>query len=660
MVNTLFILLAVSITAILFSGFKVKRIVAIGTVIIISALTGITAVQSLIGPAYEVIMAGTELFGNIPVRIDGLSAWFILVINITAVTGVIYGSGYLKTEGIQSHLITSHWILYIIFHSSMLLVSMVQNSVAFIVLWEIMSISSFLLILFDYTNPRVIKAGINYLVQMHISVILLTIGFIWAYFETGTFDFRGIEEFFGVNRNIWLFLFFFIGFGIKSGFIGFHTWLPLAHPAAPSHISGVMSGVIVKMGIYGMFRIICFLKSDFLLIGEIVIIASLLTGVFGIMNAAVHRDFKRMLAYCTIENIGIIGIGMGVGLIGMSNGNNLMVLLGFGGALLHVLNHSLFKSLLFFSAGSVYRQTHTRDMDRLGGMIKLMPRTAIMFLIGAVAIGGIPPLNGFVSEFLIYSGILQGISDDSVARIILLIVTFAGISLIGGISILTFTKAFGTIFLGTPRQVEVNEVREVSNLMLVPQYIIAALIIVIGLFPGFFLNIVATILGRGLLPEVDMTGIQHYTAILNNIALASVLFIIITALIFAFRHLSLKHREEDISPTWGCGYTAPDAKMQYTGKSFSKSFGKLLNFILIEKKVYDEIREDETFPSRRKYNSFYLDFFEARLIDPALKILNRFFNIFQFIQNGRIQAYVLYGIIFIIAIFIGTLFNFLP
>lgn len=660
MVNTLFILLAVSITAILFSGLKGKRIVAVGTVIIISVLTGVTAVQSLLGTAYEVVFSGPELFGNIPVRIDGLSAWFIMVINLTAVTGVIYGSGYLKTDGVQSHLITSHWILYIIFHTSMLLVCMVQHSIAFIVLWEIMSVSSFLLVLYDYTNTKVIRAGINYLVQMHISVVLLTVGFIWAYFETGTFDFRGLEEFFSLNPNIWLFLIFFAGFGIKSGFIGFHTWLPLAHPAAPSHISGVMSGVIVKMGIYGIFRVVYFLKSDFLVLGEIVLVVSLLTGLFGIMNAAVHRDFKRMLAYCTIENIGIIGIGMGVGLIGLGNGNGLMVFLGFGGALLHVLNHSLFKSLLFFSAGSVYRQTHTRDMDRLGGLIKSMPRTATMFMIGAVAIGGLPPLNGFVSEFLIYTGIIHGLNHHGVAMIILMIIAFAGISLIGGVSILTFTKAFGTIFLGIPRQREKTEVVEVSVPMLIPQYIIAAIMVAIGLFPGFFLEMAAAVLGQGLPADVSDTGIQHYTSILSDITLASILFIGIIIVVFAARYFAVRHAEEKVSPTWGCGYPAPDAKMQYTGKSFSKSFGKLLNFMLIEKKSYDEIGQAETFPERRKYNSFYLDFFETRIIDPSLKIVTGFFNLFQFIQNGRIQAYVLYGIIFIIAIFIGTLLNFLP
>jgi hydrogenase-4 component B len=404
------IVLFSGIIALLFVPLRIKPVISVISVSLVALITGILAVKGFTAGGIELLIDGGSFFGEIPLRIDALSAWFILIINLTCFTGVLYGAGYLKSSGAQSNLISFHWILYITFQSSMILVSMVQHSIAFIVVWEIMSLSSFLLVLFDYTNPKVLNAGINYLVQMHLSVILLTVAFIWVYFKTGTFDFKGISAFFGSNVNIWLFLIFFAGFGLKAGFLGLHTWLPQAHPAAPSHISGVMSGVIVKMGIYGIFRIITCLKVDYLILGEIILTLSLLTGLFGIMNAAVHRDFKKMLAYCTIENIGIIGIGIGLGLIGIGKGQSMLSFLGFGGALLHVLNHSLFKSLLFFSAGSVYRQTHTRDMDKLGGLIKTMPKTSVLFLTGAIAIGGIPPLNGFISEFLIYCGILIGIN----------------------------------------------------------------------------------------------------------------------------------------------------------------------------------------------------------------------------------------------------------
>lgn len=645
--------------AVKFVPLKFKPFAGITTVFLVASITTLLAVKGFSDWGTEFVINGGSFFGQIPFRIDGLSAWFILIINFTSLTGVVYGAGYLNSSAVPSQTITLHWILYIVFHSSMVMVSMVQHGLAFIVLWEIMSLSSFLLILFDSSNTKILKACINYLVQMHISVILLTVAFIWIYFKTGSFDFKSIGSFFGSNINIWLFLLFFAGFGMKAGFLGLHTWLPLAHPAAPSHISGVMSGVIVKMGIYGIFRIITFIKADYLVLGEIIITISLLTGLYGIMNAAVHRDFKKMLAYCTIENIGIIGIGIGIGVIGMEKGDSMIIFFGFGGALLHVLNHSLFKSLLFFSAGAIYKQTHTRNMDILGGLIKKMPKTGMLFLLGSIAIGGLPPFNGFISEFLIYCGILKGITSTGIAQITLLIITFAGLSIIGGLSILTFTKTFGTIFLGTPRQQLKTEPEDVPSMMLMPQYIIVLLMIAIALFPVYFITILGNILDINTfhLTGFNIADLKSYLDIMRSVSFASFIFIAVVIFIIIVRWSVMGRSERKFSSTWGCGYPAPDSRMQYTGKSFSKSFGKISNFILIEKKGYQEIIREDTFPQPRKYRSFYLDIIENRIIDPTILLITRFINLFQFIQNGKIQAYVLYGIVFILAIFLGTVLN---
>jgi hydrogenase-4 component B len=638
---------------------RIKSIISISVVLIISLITSTLAIESLSAGSLESVINGGVFFGEIPLRIDSLSAWFILIINFTSLTGVVYGAGYLQSTKAESSFLTFHWILYILFHTSMLLVCMVQHTIVFVVVWEIMSLLSFLLVMFDYTNPKVVKAGINYLVQMHLSVIILTVAFIWVYAKTGTFDFKGISLFFGSNINIWLFMLFFAGFGIKAGFIGMHTWLPQAHPAAPSHVSGVMSGVIVKMGIYGIIRIITCLKADYLILGDIVLTFSILTGLFGIMNSAVHRDFKKMLAYCTIENIGIIGIGIGLGLIGIAKNQSLLFFFGFGGALLHVLNHSLYKSLLFFSAGSVYSQTHTRDMDKLGGLIKKMPQTAVLFLIGAIAIGGIPPLNGFISEFLIYSGLLCGINSPGISQVTLMITTFAGLSLIGGISILTFTKTFGTIFLGMPRRTLRHEPSEVSSLMLIPKYLIVAFMIMIGLFPAYIINVAGIVVGRISFPDFrfDANGLSPYFSVMKNISFASLLFLAILGIMFAVRWLISRGNEKKYAATWGCAYVAPVRRMQYTGKSYSKSFGKLLSFVMIEKKAYSEIKKKEIFPVPRKYRSFYLDLFESKIINPVLHLITRFIYLFLFVQNGKVQAYVIYGIVFIMVIFIGTILN---
>jgi len=395
-----------------------------------------------------------------------------------------------------------------------------------------------------------------------------------------------------------------------------------------------------------------------MLLGEIILSLSVLTGIYGILNASVHRDFKRMLAYCTIENIGIIGIGLGIGLIGIGNGSAVMYFLGFGGALLHVLNHSLFKSLLFYSAGSVYQQCHTRNMEHLGGLIKSMPKTAAIFLAGAVAIGGLPPFNGFVSEFIIYIGLIEGIHSNSLSQILLFVLSLAGLSVIGGLSVLTFTKTFGTIFLGQPRTKLHHKPKEVSQIMLIPQYIIIVIMLSVAFFPHFYLRIIGNALMTMTPLNADMSIIARYTNTISSVSLYSFLLIGVAAAIWLVRAYIMRNRVQQIESTWGCGYAAPTSRIQYTGKSFSKPLGKILNFLLIEKKYFNELKPSEIFPEKRSYVSHYHDFFERNLIDPVISRLNYSANYFSFIQNGRIQSYVLYGIVFILAMFILTVFNF--
>jgi len=658
-INYTFLITIVGIFSLFFVSGKYKASIGVFVIFLNALLTSFFAFKSLGGSVLEYSLNAGTFLGPIPIVIDPLSAWFILIINFTSVTGAFYGLGYLKAYENAASKLTLHWSLFILFNLSMVWVCLLQNGFAFLIAWEVMSLSSMLLVIFDHHNPQTLKAGLNYLVQMHISVAFLTVGFIWVYFQTGSFGFSAFQSYFGSNPNIWLFLIFFIGFGIKAGFIPLHSWLPHAHPAAPSHVSGVMSGVIVKLGIYGIFRIITFLKTDFLLLGEIVLTISVLTGIYGILNAAVNRDFKRMLAYCTIENIGIIGIGIGLGLMGMGNGSAVLYYLGFGGALLHVLNHSLFKSLLFYSAGSVYQQAHTRDMDKLGGLIRQMPRTAVLFLIGAIAIGGLPPFNGFVSEFVLYNGLLEGLKTNSLSQISLLVLTLAGLSIIGGISVLTFTKTFGTIFLGSPREPLVHKPKEVSIIMLIPQYLIVLMMLSIAFLPQYYLNTIGILLSKmgGIPAFANSSTLAVYSESILNINRYSILFVGVILGIWLVRSSVVKRRTSAIQPTWGCAYVAPNSRMQYTGKSFSKSLGKMFNFILIEDKRYKELKAGEIFPKKRKYVSHYLDFFEQRIINFVTQQLVYGANYFKFIQNGRVQSYVWYGIIFMLSIFMLTIFN---
>jgi formate hydrogenlyase subunit 3/multisubunit Na+/H+ antiporter MnhD subunit len=239
---------------------------------------------------------------------------------------------------------------------------------------------------------------------------------------------------------------FFIGFGLKAGFILLHTWLPEAHPAAPSHVSGIMSGVMIKLGIYGILRVSMYLQSDMYYIGIVLILYSAATGLFGVMMAIFQHDIKKLLAYHSIENIGIIGIGIGLGIFGNATGNTLISVAGYTGAILHTLNHSLFKSLLFYSAGSVIQQLHTRNIEKMGGVMKFMPYTALSFLIGSIAISGLPPFNGFVSEYLVYFSLFTGIGSLGFYPLLIFTVAMVSLVLIGGLAIFCFTKVFSIMF----------------------------------------------------------------------------------------------------------------------------------------------------------------------------------------------------------------------
>jgi NADH:ubiquinone oxidoreductase subunit 5 (subunit L)/multisubunit Na+/H+ antiporter MnhA subunit len=288
-----------------------------------------------------------------------------------------------------------------------------------------------------------------------------------------------------------------------------------------------------------------------------------------------------------------------------------------------------------------------------------MPRTAALFLIGSVAIGGIPPLNGFISEFIIYNGLIAGFQSENLFQIIIFITSLAGLALIGGLSLLTFTKTFGTIFLGSSRETLHHQPKEVSQMMLIPQYLIIFIMLAVAFFPKIFLHAVLFALpGNSQNILVETSLLNSYAETIFSISIFSLLFVGLIFLLWFSRSLFVKKLELRLEPTWGCGYTAPTNKMQYTGKSFTKPLGKIFNFLLLERKKYAELKSEEIFPPQRKYSSHYLDFFEYRFIDNITQRLIYSANYFKFIQNGRIQSYVLYGIIFIITVFIFTLINF--
>ena len=645
---------AISMVTSLFVPSKYKWFAPLFAVITNSVLSTIVAVYALIMGTQLGSLLMPHHLGEMVIMVDGLSAWFIIIINFTVLNGLIYGSGYLKS---YSHLeinLQIHWIFYILLHTSLLLVTMFDSGLPFLFVWEMMSLATMMLLLFEYQHKETLRAGLNFMVQMHICVLFLIVGFILLYVTVGECSFTALAKLTKSNYALLIVVLLIVGFAIKAGFIPFHTWLPVAHPAAPSRVSGVMSGVIVKMGIYGIFRVVANIHFDQMIIGEILVVVSILTAIYGIANAAVVSDYKRMLAFCTIENIGIIGVGVGVGLIGVGINNSTLIALGYGAALLHTLNHALFKSLLFFGAGSIYQQTHTRNIEKLGGLIKKMPVTAIFFLVGALAIGGLPPFNGFISEFVLYFGLFEGFSFyASTSYVVALLLTIMALAFVGGLSLLTFTKTFGVIFLGNSRSDVHHEPKKAPFVMHLPQYFILIVMLSIAIFPQFYfqyaVKVVASIVPTS---SVDLPVTSRVADNLVLIGHTSLLFMGLVVLLLGARWLFVRNRKIVKQETWGCAYSRPVVKAQYSGSSFVRSFGSLFGFVIKKHERSDEDISSSLYPKRFSFTSFYFDVLDEYLVTPATRRLMFLLNYFKFIQNGLIQFYLIYGIGFVLFIFL--------
>ena len=642
--NLVAILTAVSIP---FLKLRNGAILALGIITLSVIANSILAFSIFANGSVEYLYPGSWVTGPIAVRIDYLSAWFILVISFTFLTGAWYGAQYMRKYKAQEDNLRLHFTAFILLYTSLIDICLVQNGIAFLVIWEIMALSSFIVVIFEHQKRSTIKAGINFLIQSHICILFLTIAFMWVKVKTGSFDFNAITIFTSSQTHIAsfvLFLFFFMGFAIKAGFVPFHTWLPLAHPAAPSHISGIMSGVIIKIGIYGILRILMSIKTDMVTIGYFILSISVITGVYGVMLAIIQHNLKRLLAYHSIENIGIIGIGIGMGCLGLGFNEPILIWAGFGGALLHVLNHSLFKSLLFYSAGNVYQTTHTMNIESLGGLIKKNPHTGYLFLIASLAICGLPPFNGFISEFFLYNGLFHGLISGNFKTILFLLFSILGLVSIGGLALICFTKAFGTVFLGTPREKVIEDQGVENRQRILPMYLIVLLIMVIGLFPLVFNSFLKNIITL-YQPESTGTPVTDILSQLTIIGWYSLAFVLLIFLVYFLRQRIIKKHVVDYDVTWGCGYTGDNSKMQYTASSFIRTYRKLAEPLLFMKKEKKEARG--LYPKAVMHVTHAMDKVEYLLIDKTLILIRKTLNSFLFLQNGNFQVYILYGFVFV-------------
>jgi len=578
--------------------------------------------------------------GNFSAGLDPLSAVFLFVIFAISIPVSIYGGAYLWPDRKESDLGIA-WFFTCVLIASMAMVVIARNAVLFLIAWEVMSLSSFFLVMLHDRKSSAQVAGWTYLVAAHFGTAFLLVFFILLG-QNGSFDF---DHFAPATHTSLLFILGLVGFGTKAGFVPLHVWLPEAHPAAPSHISALMSGVMIKMGIYGVIRSLTFFGPPPEWWGWLLLGIGLASGVLGVLFALAQHDLKRLLAYHSVENIGIIAIGLGIGLLGMSFNLPMIAVLGFGGGILHVVNHSLFKGLLFLGAGAVAHSTGTREIDKLGGLLKPMPWTGATFLVGSVAICGLPPLNGFVSEVLIYLGALHGGTSVDSRMAVAGAVTIGGLALIGGLAVACFTKAFGIVFLGQPRSEHATTCHEVGMAMKLPMVILAAGCLVIGLLAPYAfgaLNHVIAQVCRIPLAAIDGVFVGG-TGPLYRIMLVFSICLGLVACIVLLRLRLLRGKRVQESGTWDCGFARPTAPMQYTASSFAQPIAHLFRGILRTRRHYHE--PAGIFPKSAALETHTPDVFRELVFRPIFTGVSKALEAFRWLQHGNVHLYVLYILI---------------
>lgn len=576
-------------------------------------------------------------YGSLYVELDALSAFFLLPTFALSALVAVYGTEYLHHHDAESA--GASWFFFDLLVASMAVVVVARNGILFLVAWEVMALASFCLVTFEDDQRSVRDAGWTYLVASHLGTAFLLALFILLGREADSLDFDRLAP--GSAGGLF-FVLALVGFGTKAGLMPFHVWLPEAHPAAPSHVSALMSGVMIKTGIYGIVRIITLLGPLPPWCGVVLIALGLVSGVLGVLFALGQHDLKRLLAYSSVENAGIIALGLGVGLVGITAGSSDVAVLGFAGGFAHVLNHTVFKGLLFLGAGAVIRATGTRDLDRLGGLQKRMPWTGLTFLTGAAAISGLPPLNGFASEFLIYLGALEGAASLGTSAAVPMLGVVAGLALIGGLVAALFAKAFGIVFLGSPRDEHAARANESGLPMRLPMQILAAgcvamgvlsPVLVLGLSPllrdvtGLSADAVRASLGQGARGLAAVTGCG--VGLVAAVAVAA-----------ALRRWLLAGREVTTRVTWDCGYVGPSPRMQYTASSFSQPLTHLFEPLLRSRREVLAVRG--FFPRAAAFDTETPDVWRDRLYEPTVRGISRALSSFRWLQHGQVQLYVLY------------------
>jgi hydrogenase-4 component B len=631
------------------AGQSIASVLSIGGALV-GALAALVALSD--GATRTASLAGALPELRLHLQLDALSAFFLVPIYVLGAAGTLYGVRYWKqSEHPANGRKLRLWFGVLI--ASLAAVVLAADGVAFLLAWEIMALSAFVLVTTEDEQSEVQQAGWVYLVSTHTGTLALfaLFGLLWA--ATGSLEFRPFTS--GASRpgtTSILFLLALLGFGLKAGIVPLHFWLPAAHANAPSHVSALLSGVVLKMGIYGLLRILTLLPNPPPAVGMGLLAVGAGSAVYGVLFALGQHDFKRLLAYHSVENVGIIVMGLGLSLIGVSAGQPAWAALGLGGCLLHVWNHALFKALLFLAAGSVIHGVGTREIDRLGGLAKPMARSAALFAIGAAAICGLPPLNGFVSELLIYVGLLRVAGDGGHAVWSVAPLAAPLLAMAGALAIACFVKAFGTVFLGPSRSEQAAHAHESPTSMLFAMLLLALGCVAIGVLPVLVMPSLDRVVRAWVRLDAPLPSLGDLVPWSPLMGVNAGLIVALLAGALLLRSRS-RRRAPAQSTTWDCGYARPSPAMSYTASSFAQILVGIYGWLL-RPRATDAV-STELFPPRRSFHSSVPEQVLDGVLVPLWSGFRQTLTPLRAVQQGRIQQYLLYVLLTLCAL-LGALF----
>ena len=584
---------------------------------------------------------------------DPIAVFFLVVIGLVCVPSAIFSIGYMRGEPLKKKM--AAWALMIIFVLSMCLVVVSGNLLSFLISWELMSLASYFLVVLDYKHEKSIRAGTIYLVMTHAGTACLMAAFFILYNHANFFDYSMVKQAAVVMpaqmRNI-IFLLLLIGFSTKAGVVPLHIWLPYAHPQAPSYISSIMSGAMIKIAIYGMIRFfVTLLGPGPAWWGALILVLGVISCLVGVIYALMDHDLKKLLAYHSVENIGIILLGVGAAMFFDSLGIGVVAALSMCAGLYHLINHALFKGLLFLCSGSVFKATGgMRDMEKMGGLIKAMPATALFFLIGAMGISALPPLNGFVSEWLTFQAFFSGILQSQGAVKIFMVLSAAALALTSGLAAACFVKAFGITFLALPRSIRAQDAKEVSFSMKAGMVLLAAGVILFGLGAGFIAPLILRI-SFAVLGVENAQGSFYLISVLP-LMIAMALFVC-GAAIFLWFKFGLRTKQIRYN-TWDCGYYVLDSRNEYTATAFSKPFRIAFSFFLLPYRKSEKIRDSFYHVSKFTYETRTTLVFRRYFYEPLVRLVYSTALRMRKLQPGSIHLYILYIFITLAALLVIT------